>query len=230
MFDASLHPGPARTAERKSSPDRTQTLDPKEFWPNVRECPDWPYISTNGGFDGQRGKVGAEARLDNIGRHLNRAATALHVPSADDRTDEFARVFRRSGAFHNWPALGIYNLSPLGRMAEDEAMLMVEACHIRGYLRKLEAAAVRDAEAAEQRKQAQARRTLEDYRTKAPEHIAGINSLAEAVARHRQREEDERAVSLDRMHRDQLDTLHSAAVQAAHSLGLGVPDAPHIGG
>lgn len=221
--------GPARTAERKSSPDRTHILEPKDFWPNVRDCPDWPQVGPNGGFSGQRGKAGAEARLEVLGQHLNRGATSLHVPTADDRTAEFAKTFRRNGTFGSWPALGIYNLMPLGMLAENDAMLMVEACHIRGYLLKLEAATKRDAEAAEQRKQAEARRTLEDYRAKAPEHIAEINSLAEAVARHRQREEDERAVSLDRMHRDQLDTLHSAAVRAAHTLGLSVPDAPQIG-
>lgn len=228
MFDAALHPGPARTAERKSSPDRTHILQPKDFWPNVRECPDWPLVTTGSGFDGQRGKAGAEARLENIGRFLNRGATTLHAPTADDRTAEFAKTFRRSGTFASWPSLGIYNLSPLGMLAEESAMLMVEACHIRGYLLKLEAATKRDAEAAEQRKQAEARRTLEDYRAKAPEHVAEINALADAVARHRQREEDERAVSMDRMHRDQLDTLHSAAVRAAHTLGLSVPDAPRL--
>ena len=228
MLHQSIPRGPAPAVSAKSLPDRTCILDPKEFWPNERACPDWPALTANGCYDGQRGKAGAEARLAAIGQHLNRAAKSVHAPTSDERTAEFARTFRRSGTFYNWPSIGIFNLSPLGMLAENEAMLMVEACHIRGYLRKLEAAAKRDEDAAEQRKQAEARRTLEDYRATVPGLVDEIGSLAEAVARHRQREADEIAVSRDRMLRDQVDTLHSQAIRAAHTLGLGVPDAPQF--
>ena len=113
-------------------------------------------------------------------------------------------------------------------MAENDAMLMVEACHLRGYLRKLDDAAVRDAEAAEQRKLADARRTLERYRADVPARIAEIDSLAEAAARHQQRIDDERAVLRTQELRRHLRETHSAAVIAAHTLGLGVPDAPQF--
>lgn len=226
MLDTLTARGSAKDAETRI--DRTRILDPKDFWPKATDCPDWPHLRPSQVYMGARGKAGAEARLEHIGTFLNRGTGTLCVPSDTERDGEFARTFRRSGG--NWYHLGINNLSPLGRMVEDEASLIVEACHIRGYLRKLEAIADQQAEAAEQRKKAEARRTLEDYRAKAPGHVAEIKELAEAVARHRQREEDERAVGLDRMHRDQLDTLYSAAVSAAHTLGLSVPDAPHLEG
>lgn len=228
MLHQVIPQGPTPTVAAKSAPDRTHILDPKDFWPNLRDCPDWPHLGANQRYDGPRGRAGAEARLENIGRHLNRSAPSLHVPSADERTSEFARTFKRSGSFSNWYSLGVIDLSPLGRMVEGDAMMMVEACHIRGYLRKLDDAVLRDAEAAEQRKQADARRTLERYRADTPERIEEINSLAEAAARHQQRIDDEAACRRRHMLIQCVGAGHSEAVAAAHSLGLGVPDAPQF--
>lgn len=228
MLHQVIPQGPTPPVAAKSAPDRTHILDPKDFWSNLRDCPDWPHLGPNQRYDGPRGRTGAEARLENIGGHLNRSAPSLHVPSADERTSEFARTFKRSGSFSNWYALGIIDLSPLGRTVEGDAMMMVEACHIRGYLLKLDDADLRDAQAAEQRKQAEARRTLENYRATALAEIEEINALAEAVTRHQQRLDDERAVARSQMLRAHVGTLHSAAVQAAHTLGLGVPDAPQF--
>lgn len=228
MLHQVIPQGPTPASAAKSSPDRTHILDPKDFWPNVRECPDWPHLGPNQRYDGPRGKAGAEARLETIGWHLNRGTTSLHVPSADERTSEFARIFKRTGSFGNWYSLGIIDLSPLGMMAENEAMLMVEACHIRGYLRKLEDAAVRDAEAAVQRKEAAARRTLERYRAETPATIAEIGALAEAAARHQQRIDDEAAARRWRMLTESVEGGHTEAVKAAHALGLSAPDAPQF--
>lgn len=144
--------------------DRIQwrLVSKEDYWPNERACPDWPMLGKGQVYSGRTGKAGAEERLEALGRYLNRGSISLHVPTADERSAEFARVFKRRGT--KWYSFGIVDLSPLGMMTEDEAGMMIEACHIRGYLRKLEAASIRDAEAAEQRKQAEARRTLEDCR------------------------------------------------------------------
>lgn len=225
MFQQHIPVGPAASAPT-SKIDRTRILDPNDYWRDPMACPDWPCLGPNQGFDGRRGKEGAEERLEAIGLYLNRGPGQLRVPTAAEREQEFAKTFRRHGS--NWYSLGIHNLAPLGRMVEGEADLMAEACHLRGYLRKLEATAARDAEAKKRREESEARRTLEEYRAKAPDHIEQIRVLAPAVARHLQRLEDEKAVSLTRMHRDQVETLHSAAVRAAHTLGLGVPDAPEV--
>jgi hypothetical protein len=224
MFHQVIPHGPAPDAGAKSSPDRTQILDPRDYWQTASSCPDWPRVSGTRRYDGPVGKVGAEQRLEAIGSYLNRGASTLHVPTSDERASEFARIFKHDGG--TWYSLGINNLSPLGRLAEGEADLIVEACHIRGYLRKLEAQAVRDAEAKEQAKLSEARRTLENYRTTALAEIEEINSLAEAAARHEQRLADEQAAARTRMLRQHVGVLHSAAVGAAHTLGLSVPDAP----
>ena len=217
--------GPNPTPTHKI--DRRLILDPKDFWPDALKCPDWPALGPNEVHPGRIGKLGAEQRLETIGLHLNRGDGELRVPTQDERDDVFARTFRRVPNNNpRWQRIGIRNLSPLGMMVESHAELMVEACHIRGYLRKLEAAEKRAVEQAEEHRKAEARRTLADYRAQATAEIAEIKSLAEAAARHCQRIEDERAFARSQMLRDHVETLHSAAVRAAHTLGLGVPDAP----
>ena len=204
--------------------DRTQILDPKDYWRDPATCPDWPVMGPNHRYEGPRGKVGAEARLEAIGRFLNRGPGTLRVPTEDEREQQFSATFRRSGSAYY--AIGIDNLSPLGRLVEAEAELIAEACHLRGYLRKLEIKAQAEVDQVQVRKNYEAQRTLEEYRRNAPAQIAEIEALAEAVARHKQREEDERAVSRTYALRQTLTQTHSAAVRAAHALDLGVPDAP----
>ncbi|MFC3440756.1 hypothetical protein ACFOKF_06000 [Sphingobium rhizovicinum] len=203
--------------------DRTAIFDPAEFWPNAMDCPDWPHLTGNLRYDGPRGKVGAEGRLQNIGAYLNRGRE-LRKPSEEERAQEVARLFRRSGG--HWYALGITNLSPAGVLAETEACLIVEACHLRGYLRKLEAQAVQAEEAKARRKLADARHTLAQYRATVPAEVEEIKALSEAVARHKQRLEDERAVARSQMLRDHVATMLSAAVSAAHTLGEEAPAHP----
>ncbi|MBB4099784.1 hypothetical protein [Sphingomonas kyeonggiensis] len=224
MYQQHIPVGPDAGKAPTSKIDRTQLLDPAQYWPDATKCPDWPLLTGTMRYDGERGQRGAERRLETIGQYLNRAPGELRSPTAEEREEAFAKMFRRTGS--NWHALGILNLSPLGMMVEAEAGLIVEACHLRGYLRKLQVAADHAVEAARRAKQAEARRTLEDYRATAPAEIEEFRSLAEAVARHQQRLDDERAFDRSRALRQHVETLHSAAVQAAHTLGLGVPDAP----
>lgn len=202
--------------------DRRQVLDPAALWPGPVKCPDWPAVAAHQRYDGSRGKAAAEARLELLGQLLNRGSGKLRSPTEDERAEEFARLFRKTGS--QWHHLGIPSLSPLGMLAENDATLIVEAAHIRGYLRKLEAIAERDAEADRRRKESIARRTLEKYRSISATSIAEIKAMAEAAERHRQRIEDEKAFYRSKELRRQLDAMHSEAVTAAHALGLGVPD------
>lgn len=224
MYQQFIPHGPDKAPAATSRIDRTQILDPKDYWRNPADCPDWPVLGSNTHYSGPRGKAGAEARLEAIGQHLNRGTGALRVPTEDEREQHFAATFRRTGS--NWYRWGINNLSPLGMAVEGSAELMAEACHLRGYLRKLAIVEARQVESAEASKQHAARRTLEDYRASVAGEIEAIDALTEAVARHEQRLADEKAVSQRYGLRQQLTARHSAAVQAAHVLGLSVPDAP----
>ncbi|WP_293875876.1 hypothetical protein [Sphingomonas sp. UBA978] len=226
MFHQFIPPGPNTVPEPSTKIDRTQILDPKDYWRDPATCPDWPALTGTQRYDGPRGKVGAEQRLQAIGQYLNRGPGTLRAPTPDERDQHFSATFRRTGS--PWHHLGLNELSPLGRMVEGEAELMAEACHLRGYLRKLEVKAAASAEADEHRRLSEARRTLDEYRFAAAADVAEIEALAEAVARHQQREEDEKAVARTYSIRQQLSARHSAAVQAAHTLGLGVPDAPEV--
>lgn len=224
MFSAYDIPGPNRTPMPETKIDRTHILDPKDYWRDPMACPDWPVLGPNTHYSGPRGKAGAEARLEAIGQRLNRGAGALRLPTEDEREQQFAATFRRVGS--PWYRWGINNLSPLGMAVEGTAELMAEACHLRGYLRKLAIVEARQVESVEASKQHAARRTLEDYRASVAGEIEAIDALTEAVARHEQRLADEKAVSQRYGLRQQLTARHSAAVQAAHVLGLSVPDAP----
>lgn len=216
--------GPDKAPATTTRVDRTQILDPKDYWRDPASCPDWPVLGPNSRYVGPRGKAGAEARLELIGQYLNRGTGTLRAPTEEEREQQFAATFRRSGSpWYHW---GINNLSPLGMAVEGTAELMAEACHLRGYLRKLAAVEAREVEAVEDGKLRTARRTLEDYRATVAGDIEAIEALTEAVARHEQRLADEKAVSQRYGLRQQLTARHSAAVHAAHVLGLGVPDAP----
>lgn len=207
-------------------PDRTRILDPQEYWPNPLKCPDWPALRPGQVVNGIIGKRGAEMQLEALSHRFNPGGYKLRPPTDDDRAREISRLFRPSGA--DWHHLGIPNLSVGNRNVVQEANLIVEACHIRGYLRKLEVQEKESAESADRQRLAEARKKLDSYRANAPERIANIEALSEAAARHQQRLDDERAFYNLRGAKQSLDGFYSDAVRAAHELGLSVPDAPEI--
>lgn len=225
MYPQFIPQGPTPQADTVRI-DRTQVLDPVEFWPKPLDCPDWPFLTGTMQYDGPRGRRGAEARLEVIGQHLNRGARQLKVPTQAEREYAVAATFKRQNG--PWYALGITGLAPLGMMAEREAELMVQACHLRGYLRKLDALAEQEVKAEHQRREHEARHTLAEFRRIVPAEVEELNSLKEAAARHQQRLDDERAASQAHALRQHIDTLHAAAVNAAHKLGLSAPASPLI--
>src|SRR3546814_11144061 len=87
--------------------------------------------------------------------------------------------------------LGLRNLSALDRTTESQAQLIVDAAHVRGYLRKLDAEEARAAEAKDRNERAKAETTLDRWLTSVAEGGKELASLADAAARHKQRIEDE---------------------------------------
>jgi hypothetical protein len=207
--------------------DRTMTFDPVNVWPDALDCPDWPLLTDTMRYDGPRGRYGAEARLESVAAFLNRGEGRLTAPDDNDREQVIARTFKRSPG--KWGGLGFPDLSPLGILAEQDAELIVEACHLRGYLRKLDALEVKAATDKERLELAQARHTLDSYGPEAAGEMAEYAKLAEAAARHKQSVADEAAFHRCRMLRGHVESIHAAAVSAARRLGEEPPVAPDFG-
>jgi len=224
MLQEAILPGASRAPETKI--DRTMIFDPINVWPDALDCPDWPMLTATMRYEGPRGRYGAEARLESVAACLNRGDGRLTAPNDGDRDAVISRTFKRAGS--KWAALGLRDLSPLGMMAEAEADLIVEACHLRGYLRKLDALEVKAAKDKERRELAQARYTLDSYGPEAAGELAEYAELAEAAARHEQRIADEAASRRARALRDHMIAVHGEAVSAARRLDEQPPAAPQF--
>jgi hypothetical protein len=208
--------------------DQTHVLDPAKLWPNAFDCPDWPILSDERRFHAGHvgGREHAEERLQHLGNILNRGARSLRMPTEEERQSIIERTFRRGDTNRpDWYALGVL-MKPLNNLVEETAFAIVEAAHVRGYLRKLDASAEREKEAAVARDAGEARRVLADYRATVLPEIEEINALSEAAARHRQRIADEKAFFRSLDLRRHVDSFYPKAVSAAHKLGLSAPEAP----
>ncbi|MEL7719022.1 hypothetical protein AAG598_03170 [Citromicrobium bathyomarinum] len=210
--------------------DRTMVLDPADLWPDIEHCPDWPIVSAQNLQHMQlvTGKVSAEARLDTIGRLLNRNARQLRAPTQTEREAEFDRVFDRGKApLPRWRGLGLW-FGPRKLLTEEDASLIVEAAHLRAYLRKLSTQQVKRAEEAERLEAERAQRTLDGYADHQRRDLAELSNLSEAAARHEQRIADERAFRRVAEIRQSLSRGHDEAAQAARKLGVEPPEAPQL--
>lgn len=222
MFQSVIRQGPDRAAE--TIVDRTLILDPAALWPDPLSCPDWPVEIGGRRYEGLRGRKGAKARLEMLSQHLNRGAGKVRPPSKDEREELSAKMFLQSGT--EWHHLGIRGLSSRDRTVERDAHVIVDAVHVRGYLRKLDAQEKAQAEADERQKIAQARRRLDGYNQSVTDGRAELTALAEAEARHRQRIEDEQAFNRCHAIRQNLRHGHYDATQAAAKLGVEAPPMP----
>ena len=196
--------------------DRTQILDVEKLWPKPSDCPDWPIEIGTRRHEGRRGRAGALDQMERLGQILNRGGK-IHAPTAEEREAAFGRVFAPHGSmFHE---LGIKNLSALDRTTEDQARLIVQAAHLRGYLRKLDAQDAADAEAKVRRERAEAERTLDGWLTQVSERGKEYAALEAAAARHQQRIDDKKA--FDRRREIVINIRHALfpAQQASAKLG-----------
>ncbi|MXP09599.1 hypothetical protein [Pseudoblastomonas halimionae] len=210
--------------------DRTMVLDPAELWSDIESCPDWPIVSAANLQHMQivKGEATAEARLDTIGRLLNGSARQLREPTQSEREAEFDRVFDPAKApLPRWRGLGL-TFGPRKLLTEEDASLIVEAAHLRAYLRKLSTHEAKRAEEAERREIDRAQRTLDGYADHQRRDLAELSDLSEAAARHEQRIADERAFHRVAEIRQSLSRGHDEAAQAARELGVKPPEAPQV--
>lgn len=224
-----LPPAQATAPAAAPKPDLTLTLSADELWPEPTDCPDWPmYLDANQArANGPRTRQDAEQRLATLAQVLN-GESLVHPPSQKERKQLTERYFTAEplapgyrGANWSYERLGlpfIRNRAPGG--TPDQ---IVECAHLRGWLRKLDAAAKQQDKAGKDSKKAALKRRLDRFVETAPDRQAELEQLAEAENRHRQRIEDEKAHIRAHELRQALRNGHAEAVAAANELGVEPP-------
>jgi hypothetical protein len=135
----------------------------------------------------------------------------------------------KPGNWKNWQfqALGL-SFRPASHSVETKAMAIVESCHIRGWLRKLDAAAESEAKRKKEAETASLRDKAEGWPAREAATLAELQALMEGEKRHLQRIADEKAYYRARDLRAYLEGGRREAVQAAQSLGIDLPSAPEV--
>lgn len=218
------------TVEKADVIDRTMTLDPAKLWPDALACPDWPVLNAVQVQHGQliTGRASAEQRLNTLAVKLNGGNYRnLRAPTPDEREAMQAETFK-AGTPDNprWDALGLGDLKPSQPTYRNLAELMVEAAHIRGYLRKLDAQEMKAAADRDRRGREQDQARVDSYAKQVERDTTELAELAEAVKRHEQRLADERAFRRASDLKNALIVGHSNAAQAAVRLGIEAPARP----
>lgn len=200
-----------------SQADLTQTFNPEKFWPKADACPDWPLSIGSIVSHGAGSKQAAEKRLSYINNYLHQGVE-LHAPTAKEVEQIKSDYFSQGNHGQHWLALGVYGLT-VRPGTRDMADLIVEALHIRGYLRKLEDRERRNQQSIDDENTYRNRQTVESYKRSVPECERQLAELADAEARHKQRLEDEKAFNKAADIRQSLKFSKSEAERAAHALG-----------
>lgn len=210
--------------------DRTLILDPATLWPDPLTCPDWPLMSSETASRSvvDRRRDALERELNAIARQVNADARHLRAPTDAEREAMFSAMFEkgRPTDYPRWSALGLRDINPRERGRANEAQRLVEAAHLRGYLRKIDAIAAKAATEKERADKERAEERLRGFSEFVKQGEAELAGAAEAVQRHRQRIEDEKAFRRVRDLRLQLDAAHFEASQAARQLGIDPPEKP----
>jgi len=216
--------------------DLTLIFDPAEVWPDPDACPDWPLTpQQNAQGLGFVGLKAAGERLEHLQHVLGRSAP-LAPPTDEEREALRRRYFVEYSADENngqgrnvgpWSiSLGLRGVSWRDHTTESTARMIVEALHVRGYLRKLDAMAERHKVVAEDHKRRGLQQTLDAYPNQSL--LDEYASLAEAAARHQQRLDDEKAFHRRAEIKRNFTFGYSAVTAAARELGVQPPPLPEL--
>ncbi|MBR3370313.1 MAG: hypothetical protein IKG52_06760 [Rhodobacteraceae bacterium] len=200
--------------------DLTMVLDPSELWADPENTPDWPLARDdyNRAMTGPRSRDDAILRLRDLGWMLNGTDTT-RTPTEAERERLRTEFFRTARHVNwRWDALGLSGTAPASPAVAQRATLIVESCHLRGVLRKLDsrkaAAMARD----EARRVASLRAMVDN----APDALAQLEAqLAEAEAgeaRYQQWLADQAAAARAHELRHQIAGIRSEAAQASTRL------------
>lgn len=220
--------------EQKPLPDLTLLRDPADIWPEPADCPDWPY-STGGSRQGlPPTREDAEATLANHVDALHGKDAMLRKPTKAETEEAISRYFSAvepgvsSGKIQRFAALGYPGLN---RALSDSGGLssrIVESTHIRGWLRKLDAAEEQNKTLQADRKERQLKGRIIGYKKICDSHLPELSELSEAEERHLQAKADAlshaRCVELRRT----LRARHADAEAAAREMGIDGPELPEL--
>ena len=213
--------------------DLTMALDPAEFYgADLAGCPAWPPIHPMNPDPLMIRDGDAEKRIGQIRDQLHPGNGPLRAPSASEREALRERLFteeRPVGFEHpdeaSWRARhGIGGLIPRDQSQLRRLNLIVEACHVWGFIEKSRLQAERGAVAKVDADRARSEHELHRCVSAHADAVAEYQTIKEAAERHRQRCEDERA--FHRSHeilRSLLPGLASGARNAANDLGVEPP-------
>lgn len=203
--------------------DLTMTLDPVAIWPDPETCPDWPLTtdSFNRGMNPPRSLSQALEHLSHLSRALN-DGKPVTAPSDAQRAELHERYFTARTnpyATHRvWDALGLTDIRAASPGVNSTAEQIVQACHLRGYIRKL---SERD-RLARERAEAHRIASLQAKVADTPAMLARFEAeLAEAEKgekRHLQRLADERDAARAAELRVAIAAIKSEAAQAKAAL------------
>jgi len=210
-----------------SNPDLTQVLDVAELWPEPADCPAWPLNANqqSAAMNPPAPRSAAEQRLTTLNRALN-GENPVREPTDDERQRLIEKHFTDEplnaaypGADWRYSALGLPFIRD--RVPSDKTPgMIVEAAHLRGYLRKMDAKAERDAKAQAEAEQRRLQHKVEGFPERRQALIDELESLAEAEARHQQMLEDEKAAQRCRDLRQRIEGMARQAREAADQLGV----------
>lgn len=218
--------------------DLTLALDPAEFYgADLSGCPAWPVIHPMNPDPLMIRDGDAEKRIEQIRDQLNPGDTPLRAPTAGERKSLRERFFTEEqpvGFEHpdeaSWRARhGIGGLIPRDQSQVRRLNLIVEACHVWGFIEKTRLQDERGASAKVSSDRARSEQELQRCVSAHADHVAEYETIKEAAERHRQRCEDERA--FHRSHeilRNVLPGLAKGARDAANDLGVEPPSLSEV--
>jgi hypothetical protein len=210
-------------------PDLTRVFDPAVLWPDPDACPNWPGDHPELGRPSRGyGTIqDAEAALEILFRNVNQTGS-VREPTNEDAAWCRNEYFQSGNAIDfRWPSLGFGDLRPRpGHGSIPE--LIVEATHIRGYIRKLEAKAKKQADADERYRLSSLQHKIDHYKQSEPRLLRELRELEKAERRYFQRVDDEKAAVRCANIRSHLEGAHRDAVSAASTLGVDPPIAPTL--
>lgn len=221
--------------ETMLAPDYSLLRDPAEIWPEPEDCPVYP---TNAGGEvhgrGRYDKDEAEARLSYLIGLLGSSEGPFRAPTDAEKRAFMSRHFvipepgTNSGKMQRLARLGFGGLQTASGDLGRKAMAAVEAVHLRGYLRKLEAEAQQNEALTDDREKRKLKAVVTGFTAILGNHVAELNALAASEERHLQAKADALAHARCVELRRTLKIRYAAAEVAASELGQTIPDLPEM--